>query len=55
MRIYKTVAIISLALFIFASRSESSSPRPDQSADEKAILDVEARWQCAIDDVGRMP
>jgi uncharacterized protein (TIGR02246 family) len=47
MRIYKTVAIISLALFIFASRSESSSPRPDQSADEKAILDVEARWQNA--------
>ena len=47
MRIYKTVAIISLALFIFASRSESSSPRPDQSADEKAIQDVEARWQNA--------
>jgi uncharacterized protein (TIGR02246 family) len=47
MRLYKTVAIISLALFIFASRSESSSPRPDQSADEKAIQDVEARWQNA--------
>jgi uncharacterized protein (TIGR02246 family) len=47
MRIYKAVAIISLALFIFASRSESSSPRPDQSADEKAIQDVEVRWQDA--------
>jgi uncharacterized protein (TIGR02246 family) len=45
MRIHNTVAVIALALILFTSRSASSLPRPDPSADKKAIHDVEARWQ----------
>jgi uncharacterized protein (TIGR02246 family) len=46
MRIHKAIAMISLALLIFMSPA-SSYPRPNQAADEKAIQEIETRWQNA--------
>lgn len=45
MTIHKTVAIISLVLFVSMSQPIRSSPQANQSADTKAIRDIEARWQ----------
>lgn len=47
MRVYKLIAMIALALCFFTPRPAASSPQPDRAADEKAIQDVETRWQDA--------
>jgi uncharacterized protein (TIGR02246 family) len=44
MRTPKTIAMIFLALLIFMAPA-SSYPRPNQAADEKAIQEIETRWQ----------
>jgi len=47
MRIPKIVGVFSLPLLILTCSLANSAPRPDHSADTKAIRNVEARWQDA--------